>query len=196
MGCSMPQEASSGLTVGVEPRPGNVYLIEERRPASTYAMFDQAVSSGCAGMVVTRDFPKKLMEEHALAGSKTVWLTNLVGDGRINPTAIGLLMGQIRNFIEGSPRTVVVIDGIEYLISLNTYDRMLQFMHQLRDVVVTHESILLVPLDPRTLGQREVALLERCMEPIVPRADSEVADETLVHNSEDGILRLLDVGPR
>ncbi len=192
----MPQEASSGLSVGVEPRPGNVYLIEERRPANTYALFDQAVSSGFAGMVVTRDFPKKLIEEQGVAGSKTIWLTNMVGDGRINPTAIGLLMGQIRAFIEGNPRSVVVIDGIEYLISLNTYDRMLQFMHQLRDVVVTHESILLVPLDPRTLGQREVAMLERCMEPIIPHVESETSDETMVHNGEDGILRLLDVGHR
>ncbi len=192
----MPLEASSGLSVGVEPRPGNVYLIEERRPTSTYAMFDQAVSSGFAGMVVTRDFPKKLIEEQGVSSSRTIWLTNLVGDGRINPTAIGLLMGQVRTFIEGNPRTVVVIDGIEYLISLNTYDRMLQFLHQLRDVIVTHESILLVPLDTRTLAQREVAMLERCMEPIIPRSEGEVAEENLVHGSEDGILRLLDAGPR
>jgi hypothetical protein len=163
---------------------------------STYGLFDQAVSSGYAGMVVTRDFPKKLLEEQDIGGCKVIWLTNLVGEGRINPTAIGILMGQIRNFIETNPKSVAVIDGIEYLISLNTYDRMLQFMHQLRDVVVTHESILLVPLDPRTLTQREVALLERSMEPIIPRNESEVSEETMVHHGEEGILRLLDAGPR
>jgi len=192
----MPHMSSSGVTIGVEPRPGNVYLVEERRPISTYTLFDQAVSSGYAGMVVTRDFPKKLFEEQDLGNCKVVWLTNLVGEGRINPTAIGILMGQIRNFIEANPKSVAVIDGIEYLISLNTYDRMLQFMHQLRDVVVTHDSIMLVPLDPRTLTPREVALLERSMEPIIPRAESEASDETMVHHGEEGILRLLDVGPR
>ena len=192
----MPQVASSGVSIGVEPRPGNVYLVEERRPISTYGLFDQAVSAGYAGMVVTRDFPKKLLEEQGVASSKIIWLTNLVGEGRINPTAIGLLMGQIRTFIESNPKSVAIIDGIEYLISLNTYDRMLQFMHQLRDVVVTHDSILFVPLDPRTLTQREVALLERSMEPIIPRIEGESPDETMVHHGEEGILRLLDVGPR
>ena len=192
----MPHIPSSGITLGVEPRPGNVYLVEERRPISTYLLFDQAVSSGYAGMVVTRDFPKKLLEDQELGNCKVVWLTNMVGEGRINPTAIGILMGQIRNFIEANPKSVAVIDGIEYLISLNTYDRMLQFMHQLRDVVVTHESILLVPLDPRTLTQREVALLERSMEPIFPRGENEASEETMVHHGEEGILRLLDVGPR
>jgi len=192
----MPHISSLGVTIGVEPRPGNVYLVEERRPVNTYVLFDQAVSSGYAGMVVTRDFPKKLLEEQDLSSCKVVWLTNLVGEGRINPTAIGILMGQIRTFIETNPKSVAIIDGIEYLISLNTYDRMLQFMHQLRDVVVTHESILLVPLDPRTLTQREVALLERSMEPIIPRAESEPPEETMVPHGEEGILRLLDAGPR
>jgi len=192
----MPHIPSSGVTIGVEPRPGNVYLVEERRPINTYVLFDQAVSSGYAGMVVTRDFPKKLLEEQELGNCKVVWLTNMVGEGRINPTAIGILMGQIRNFIESNPKSVAIIDGIEYLISLNTYDRMLQFIHQLRDVVVTHDSIMLVPLDPRTLTQREVALLERSMEPIIPRTESEASEETMVHHGEEGILRLLDAGPR
>ncbi len=192
----MPHISSLGVTVGVDPRPGNVYLVEERRPVNTYGLFEQAVSAGYAGLVVTRDFPKKLLEEQDVGSCKVVWLTNLVGEGRINPTAIGILMGQIRNFIETNPKSVAIIDGIEYLISLNTYDRMLQFMHQLRDVVVTHESIMLVPLDPRTLTQREVALLERSMEPIIPRVESEAVEETMLHHSEEGILRLLDVGPR
>ena len=88
----------------------------------------------------------------------------MVGEGRINPTAIGIIMGQVRAFIEANHKSVVLLDGLEYLISLNTYDRMLQFMHQLRDVVVTNECVMLVPMDPRTVGQRELALLERNLE--------------------------------
>src|SRR5512136_2283210 len=107
---------------GIEPRPGNIYLVEERRPKSSYDMFDQAISSGFNGLVVTRDYPKKLLTEKDVGASRVIWLTNLVGEGRINPTAIGILMGQIRNFIETQGRTAVVLDGIEYLVSLNTYD--------------------------------------------------------------------------
>lgn len=191
----MPQSSSHGINAGFEPKPGNVYLIEERRPRSSYEMFDQAMVSGFSGLVVTRDFPKKLLSEREVSECKVVWLTSLVGEGRINPTAIGILMGQIRSFIEGQPKTAVIIDGIEYLISLNTYDRMLQFMHQLRDIVVTNDSMLFVPLDPRTLSPREVAMLERSMEPVVPRTE-EAVDEPILGNAEEGVLRLLDVGPR
>lgn len=187
---------SSANILGIEPKPGNVYLIEERRPKASYELFDQAMASGCSGLVVTRDFPKKVLSEKELTGCRIVWLTNLPGEGRINPTAIGILMGQMRSFIESNRKSAVVLDGFEYMASVNMYDRMLQFMHQLRDIVVTNECILLVPLDPRTMTPRELALLERSMEPIVPKSEGELQDESLMNPEDEGVLRLLDVRPR
>jgi len=192
----VPISSSSDVAVGIEPKPGNVYLVEERRPRASYELFDHVLATGYSGMAITRDFPKKLQEEKELGYARIVWLTNLVGEGRINPTAIGILMGQIRGFIESQPRSALILDGLEYLITLNTYDRMLQFMHQLKDVVVTNDCIMFVPLDTRTLSQREVALFERCMEVVVPRAETEPAEDHMLESSEEGVLKLLGVGPR
>jgi len=187
---------SSANLLGIEPKPGNVYLIEERRPKVSYELFDQTMSAGCSGLVVTRDLPKKVLSEKELSGCRVVWLTNLPGEARINPTAIGIIMGQIKAFIETNPRSSIVLDGFEYMATVNTYDRMLQFMHQLRDIVVTNECFLFVPVDPRTLTPRELALLERSMEPIVPKAEGDGQDEPMLSHEEEGVLRLLDVGHR
>jgi hypothetical protein len=186
---------SSGNAIGIETRPGNVYLVEEKRPKLSYELLEQSLSAGYAGMVVTREFPKRLLSEKELASCRVVWLTNLVGEDRINPTAIGILMSQLRSFIEGQPRTVLMIDGLEYLVSLNTYDRMLQFMHQLKDIVATNESIMLVPIDPRTVAERELALLERSLEPIIPRADIDMPEEPML-STDGGAIRLLESGRR
>jgi len=186
---------SNGVQTSSEPRPGNVYLIEERRPRASFELLEQALASGHAGMVLTRECPKKLMTDRGLGACRVVWMTNLVGEGRINPTAIGILMSQLRSFIENQRNTVVMIDGFEYLVTVNTYDRMLQFMHQLRDIVATNESILLVPLDPRTVSERELALLERNMETIIPRPEIDVQDEPMIAH-EGGELRVLGIGPR
>ncbi|MBE0519354.1 MAG: DUF835 domain-containing protein [Thermoplasmata archaeon] len=186
---------SSGTSLSNDVLFGNVYLVEERRPKLSYELFEHALSSGCNGMIMTREFPKKLLTEKELDSCKLIWLTNLVGDGRVNPTAIGILMSQVRSFIENQPKSVVMIDGLEYMISLNTYDRMLQFMHQLRDLVVTNESILVVPMDPRTVTERELALLERNLEVLVPRVDAELTEEPMI-NAATGEIRLLNVGHR
>ena len=192
----MTQAGSAANIVNLEPKPGNVYLVEEKRPRLTFALFDQVMTSGYPGLVVTRDFPKKLQSETEISGCKILWLTNLVGDGRINPTAVGILMGQMRSFIETNHKSTIVLDGLEYLISLNTFERMLQFMHQLRDFVVTNDCIMFVPMDPRTVGQRELALLERSMEPVEPREQSEPAEESMIGHGDEGILRILDAAHR
>lgn len=192
----MNSSFASAMPIGWEFKLGNVYLVEERRPRLSFDMFEQGLSTGCCGMVVSRELPKRLQGEHNLGSSRIVWLTNLVGDGRINPTAIGILMSQVRSFIEGHPRTIVLIDGLEYLISLNTYDRMLQFMHQLRDVVMTNDAALVVPVDPRTLSERELALLERSLEVVAPRpTDLELQEESLM-DSHDAEIRLMNAGHR
>jgi hypothetical protein len=51
-------------------------------------------------------------------------------------------------------------------------------------------------VDPRTLDQRELALLERNTETIVPRGESEQPDEMVLGSGEEGVLRLLDVKHR
>jgi len=159
-------------------------------------MFEQGLSAGYQGMVVSRELPKRLQGERNLGSSRVIWLTNLVGDGRINPTAIGILMSQVRSFIEGRQKAVVLIDGLEYLVSLNTYDRMLQFMHQLRDIVMTNDASLVIPVDPRTLSEREMALLERSLEVVVPQpAEMGLQEETML-DSQDAEIRLMNAGHR
>ncbi|UCE81400.1 MAG: DUF835 domain-containing protein [Methanobacteriota archaeon] len=186
----------SAFSPNAEFKPGNVYLVEERRPKASFELFEHGLSLGCCGMVVSREPPKRIMAEHNIGNSRVVWLTNLVGDGRVNPTAIGILMSQLRSFVESHEKTVIVIDGLEYLVSLNTYDRMLQFMNQLRDIVMTNESSLVVPVDPRTLSERELALLERNLEVLIPKQpDVEVQDESMLgtHSAE---IRVLNTGQR
>ena len=188
--------AYGSYLAGFEPKSGYIYLVEERRPKLSYELFDQIMTAGYSGLVVTRDFPKKLLTENELGTCKVLWLTNLIGEGRINPTAIGILMGQIRTFIENQQKSVIIIDGFEYLASTNTYDRMLQFMNQLRDIVVTNDCILFVPLDPRTLNPRELAMLERSMEPIMPKSEADQGFDNMLNPQDEGVLRLLDVHPR
>jgi len=173
-----------------------VYLVEERRPRLSYELFEQVLSSGYSGLVITREFPRKVLSEKGLSECRLIWLTNMPGEDRINPTAIGILMGQIRAFIEKGARTALFFDGFEYMASVNTYDRMLQFMHQVRDVIVTNDSLMFVPVDPRTLTSRELAMLERSMEPIAARPEAESPDEPILTPADQGVLRLLDVGPR
>lgn len=145
-----------------EAMTGFAYLVEERRPKESIEVCEKYVSEGANLLIISRDPPQQLLHNSPLKPTKVIWLTNLPGKDRMNPTAIGLLMGEIRRFIDQSQNhAVVMIDGLEYLISLNTFNTMLQFVNQLRDLFVTSGAILIMPFDARTLDGHEQAYLER-----------------------------------
>lgn len=151
-----------------EARPGHVYLVKERRPELSYALLRDAAESGAETLMVSRELPAQLRTTHGLVHCRILWLTHLVGEDRVEPTAIGTLMREMSHFIENSGRSVLMIDGLEYLISENTFPRMLTFLNSLRDVVLTNESTLILPIDSRVLSEAELALLERNFEVVEP----------------------------
>jgi hypothetical protein len=185
---------SSDTTISAsdETSAGCAYLVEERRPKQSLELCERFSSEGSELLIVSRDLPSQLISRTILVPKKMIWLTNLVGADMMNPTSIGILMSEIRKFVEQSERRpIVLIDGLEYLISLNTYDRMLQFVHQLRDMFVMAGAVLIMPMDMRTLTDREQALLERNLnvisQPTVMPSDMESSEHLFHAPSGEGI---------
>ncbi|HVO78209.1 MAG TPA: DUF835 domain-containing protein, partial [Methanomassiliicoccales archaeon] len=62
--------------------------------------------------------------------------------------------------------SVVMVDGIEFLIVNNDFEKVLRMIHHVSEATMEYKSRLIVSVDPRTLDLREMALLERNMEVI------------------------------
>lgn len=160
----------SGRNLGGEchASEGLAFLIEEKRPKLSLELCEKIAEDGSNLMLVSRDPPSQVTDGTVLEPKTSIWLTYMVGKDRMNPTSIGILMGEIKKFLEQNDRSIVMIDGLEYLISINTFDRMFQFIHQIRDVIVMSGAKMIIPIDTRTLGDREIALLERNLQVIIP----------------------------
>jgi hypothetical protein len=140
---------------------GFVYLVKEKRPGIAFAMFNEAVAHGAKGMVVTREHPNRLKQTHDFRADKILWLTRRVGEDHVDPTELIRLSMNISKFIEGNPKTVVLVEGLEYLITQNDFETVLRFVNHLHDFVLAHDCAVIIVLDPRVLSTRELALLER-----------------------------------
>jgi two-component system cell cycle response regulator len=93
-----------------------------------------------------------------------IWLSNQLGRVYVNPTNIGILSDTIIRFIEKSGDSVVMLDGIEFLIVNNDFEKVLRMIHHIAEATMEYKSRLII--SPRTLDTREMALLERNMEVI------------------------------
>lgn len=140
---------------------GFIYLVKEKRPNIAFAVFNEAVSHGAMGMLVVREHPNRLRQMHSFNATKILWLTRRVGVDHIDPTELSLLSLEITKFVGTAQKSVVLLEGIEYIITQNDFESVLRFVNHLHDFVLAHDSAVIIVIDPRVLSTRELALLER-----------------------------------
>lgn len=143
------------------------YLVKEKRPARSYEIFKDLVSHGVFGLVITRTFPERIQKFHRLKKTPMVWLSKLEdAESTIPGSNLGSLLSTISEFIDKSDNCVIILDGLEFLITVNGFDRCIQFMNDLFEVIMVNPAVLIIPVNPDALAKRELAILERSTEEI------------------------------
>lgn len=140
------------------------YLVKERRAEVGFALLRRLVAQGRPGLVVSRRHPTKLRREEGFEGVRLVWLSHTPGEGFHNPTALSGLTRLVSGFIQEHGPSVVLLDGLEYLLLNNDFVRTLLFVEHVNEFVMQHPAVVLIPVNPEALEPRELALLERNLE--------------------------------
>jgi DNA-binding response OmpR family regulator len=147
-----------------ELRRGLSYIVKEQKAIKSFEIFADQVTHNIQGLCITRQYPAVVRQEWGLEETPIIWLSNQLGKVYVNPANIGILGDTIIRFIEKSDDSVVMIDGVEFLVVNNGFDKVLKMIHRITEVVMEYKSRLIISVDPRALDVREMALLERNME--------------------------------
>ena len=161
-------ERPGGTTaVPGELKTGRSYLIEEDRPDQAYRLLATTVAGGYDGLLITRTNPKRVRERYSLGSVRVLWLTDREGsrEETIAP-ALERIVYEIEGFMSKHSRGSVMLDGIEYLVSNNSFDAVLRFVRRLVDTVSEGHFTFLISLGPATVKPQELKMIEREMEVI------------------------------
>jgi hypothetical protein len=122
------------------------------------------------GLMVTRQLPKDIRSKYFLQTTPIIWLSSVAGKDSMEPAKLSLLTDFLINSMEKSQNGVVLVDGIEYLITCNDFQRVLRAVDKWTETAMTSSTRLIITLDPSAFEQRELAMLERNKEIVRPGA--------------------------
>jgi predicted DNA-binding transcriptional regulator len=155
--------------IEIEIGRGYSYLVKEEKPSRSFEIFDYLISENVAGLCITRTTHRLLEEKSWLQRAKVYWL------GKVPPSKelecverLDEVMRVIREWTKTKDDTAVLLDGLEYLINHYDFTSVLRLVHDLVELIASNRSRLIVPLDPRAVGEKEMALLARDMEVFTP----------------------------
>jgi hypothetical protein len=159
---------------------GRTYAILERAGDQAFEIFKDFVTHGAQGLCVTRRAPKTVMSDYGLERTPILWLSRTASEkNSIRPSPPENVAMAIEHFVDVGDRSVVLLDGFEYLVSHNDFNSVLALLHDLNEKVAVKDAILLVPLDPATFNERELALIRRDVRFLGPLAEESIEPERL-----------------
>jgi predicted hydrocarbon binding protein len=143
---------------------GYSYVIKEEIPDQSYDIFIDAAKHNIPSLCVTREYPEKIKDRYDLKNVPFLWLSmDQEKPYARDPNNLALLYSDIKTFISENKSCMVLLSGVEYLISQNDFPKVLKLLQHINDKIAVTDSVLLVPVSPLTLPESQLKLLEKEM---------------------------------
>jgi hypothetical protein len=142
---------------------GYNYLIEEPQPKRSFEFFKAKVGKGAKGLCISTSYPKKIIEEYGLHGTTVYWLSELEFDNQsLHPRRLDFEVTRaIQNFVKSNPSSVLIIDGVEFLILINGFERVMTFIKKMNDIMSATASTLITSINPSAFSEEKLSIIER-----------------------------------
>jgi two-component system cell cycle response regulator len=170
-------EKGLGITRKYNLAGGKSYVVEESPPDISFDAFVNIISTSSrdqpakvVGLAISRQHPDLIRQKYGLEETPIYWLATRTGQDVISPTNLGILTHTMIQFIEENASGVILLDGLEYLVSNNDFNKVLRVIDQVNDHISQGTAIMIIPVDPRAFEAKELALLERNVEKLSSKA--------------------------
>jgi PAS domain S-box-containing protein len=135
---------------------GRCYFTDS--PGQAFKFFGDLTGHELEGVIVSRKLPEDF---EALFGTRhhSFWLAKSKGRDTIHPEP-EIIRDQIEQLLDSNP--VILFDGLEYLVTQNGFDRVLELIQDLNELLyVKRQGVLLFSIDPKAFRPAQFRLLAR-----------------------------------
>ena len=142
--------------------PGHAYLVADANPKNSFELASRLCEIEHELMIISRLPGSRISVENKLPRKMCYWLTEKkVNDEQIMGPQLEVLYSKIKDFFMNYPRSVVVLDGFEFLYAIHGKDRALDFLRRLVDIATTSDDLAMIPINLDAFDSRSRALIKR-----------------------------------
>ena len=141
---------------------GKSYLIKSQREGQGEEMLADALTYKVPCLYITRTHPDILRQKNAwLKDANLLWLSEAGEKNAVNPTDVEELLYTMRRYLDKAGPSVVLFEGLPYMLTSLPFQKVLYFLQDVRDYVALQQSVLLFSLDESILDTGKNALIKQ-----------------------------------
>lgn len=141
------------------PTVGGIVLIDEKKPELAYRLLQERANGRRHVLCLTREPPERVARRYPMENAHHYWLITRGGELTVNPFRLDRVRELVEMFARSHPGCAFLLDGIELLMVMNSYEGVRDLLLGLREVLQRRHAELIIPIDTRTLTSRELAEL-------------------------------------
>ncbi len=130
-------------------------LFDLPQTSELYKLASKLYEMGHPLLVVSRIPSTHLEELHNIPQENCKWLTESVENKNSLGSALEPLVRLVEDFINTNERAVIMLDGLEFLASVNGFVRTLDFVRDIVDYITEDDDLLIIPTDMLAWTQQE-----------------------------------------
>ena len=141
------------------------YLVFEDKADMVFKIFKETLKDEeTTGFCITTVFPRKLKKLYAIEKAEVLWLSDSKSeDQAISPSRLDFEIARgLKKFIkERGEGGVVLLEGLEYLLLANDFDKVRKFVKSICDLCSTTETTFIVTVNPDSFNKETTTTLSR-----------------------------------
>jgi len=182
----LKEKAATPPTPKYDIESGFSYIIKEQNSKNAFEIFTDKTSKDFKGLCITRTNPPILKEKYGLENVSIIWLSDVKDKQFHTSSDLTELLKIIDSFTAKNPKSIILIDRIDYLIAKHSFQSVLNFIIRANDKITVTKSIMLCPVDPRLISIKHLPFLEKEFRELEIPAQQAIPEELL------RILRFID----
>jgi PAS domain S-box-containing protein len=140
---------------------GNSYLITDKYHFSSFDLLIDLTNNDLKGLIITRGNPneiKKLIPESK--NIEIALLTNEEINSLTTISSLEKLKDKFIDFSKNNKKSVILLDGVHYLLSQFSFQEFNKLLYDINDMVVKYKAILFVRIDPSIIDDSKMGIIE------------------------------------
>ncbi|MDI6855270.1 MAG: DUF835 domain-containing protein [Candidatus Thermoplasmatota archaeon] len=141
-------------------KPGCSYILKEKSLRKYTQPFKKLFSKGFRALCITNRKPEELKKKYELS----IEVFRLNDKNSKKPAEI---IDRIEKFSQSTKKGIVLFEGIDKIIKNNDFLNTLTVLESINDTIMSSNSSLILAVDTSKFNKKELAFLERNLEPIL-----------------------------
>lgn len=156
------------------------YIIKEANPDNAFSIFKENISKGSKGLCITRTNPAMISSKYSMA-PETIWMGSQTNLSLGQVDSIEEVMNKVNEFLKDPEKKekVILLDRIDYLITVYGFEETLKFIYNLKDVTSFSNSTLLVHLNPSIISHTQYKFIEQEIQELIVDENKDEMTEDL-----------------